>query len=202
MSETERESRMKSMARILEKKAIEGTHYGAITKPFFYGTAYYMIVTETFSDIRLVGAPPSAIGKFGSETDNWVWPQQKGDFAMFRIYAGLDNKPASYSKENKPFVPRNHLKINLNGVNENDFTMVYGFPGRSTEYLPSYAIDLAYTQSNPVKINLRETRLRLMDEGMHIHDSIYKAYSVKYSSLSNHYKKWQGEQVGLKRNNT
>ena len=200
MSETEREARIRSITSLLEKKAIEGTHYGAVTKSFFYGTEFYMFVTETFKDVRMVGAPPSAIGKFGAETDNWVWPRHTGDFSLFRIYAGKDNKPADYSKDNQPYKPRFFFTINLSGIRENDFTMVYGFPGRTTEYLTSYGVALTYETGNPARIKIREARLHLMDEGMHIADSIRIAYSAKYASISNYYKKWQGEQLGLKKN--
>jgi hypothetical protein len=201
MSEAERDARIRSVTMLLEKKATEGTHYSALTKPFFYGNEFYMFVTETFRDIRLVGAPPSSIGKFGAETDNWVWPRQTGDFSLFRIYAGPDNKPADYSKDNKPFSPRFYFKISLAGVKEGDFTMVYGFPGRTTEYITSCAVALTYEQINPARIKIREARLRLMNEGMHITDSIRISYAAKYSTISNYYKKWQGEQLGLKKNN-
>jgi len=201
MSESDREAKIKSITSVLEKKAIEGTHYGAMTRSFFYGNVFYMFVTETFLDVRLVGAPPSSIGKFGDETDNWVWPRQTGDFSLFRIYAGPDNKPAVFSKDNKPFKPRFHFKISLAGVQEGDFTMVFGFPGRTNEYLTSYGVALTYEQSNPARIKIRKTRLAIMDEGMHLSDSIRIAYTAKYATISNYYKKWQGEQLGLKKNN-
>jgi len=200
MSEGERDMRIKAVAALLEKKAVEGTHYNAFTRSFFYGNEFYMFVTETFKDVRLVGAPPSSIGKFGAETDNWVWPRQTGDFALFRIYAGADNKPAEYSKDNKPFTPRYHFTISLAGVKEGDFTMVYGFPGRTTEYLPSSAIAMTYETSNPAKISIREKKLQIMYDGMHLADSIRIAYAPRYSSISNYYKKWQGEQMGLRKN--
>ena len=140
----------------------KGTHYDAIVRPFYYGNAYYLFVTETFRDIRLVGAPPSSVGNFGGETDNWVWPRHTGDFSMFRIYAGKDNKPADYSADNVPFKPRYAFPISLKGVEEGDFTMVYGFPGRTQEYLSSYAVDLTINSMNPNRIACRDARLEIM----------------------------------------
>lgn len=201
MKEAERELKIKTMTSLLEKKAIEGTHYGALTRSFFYGTEFYMFITETFKDVRLVGAPPSSIGKFGDQTDNWVWPRHTGDFSLFRIYSNKENKPADYAKDNIPFKSRFHFTINLSGIKENDFTMVYGFPGRTSEYLTSYAVAMTYETNNPARIRIRESRLQLINEGMHLADSIRIAYSAKYASISNYYKKWQGEQLGLKKNN-
>ena len=124
------------------KRETEGTHYKATIKPFNYGNAYFVIVTETFKDIRLVGAPPSSIGKFGGDTDNWVWPRHTGDFSIFRIYAGTDNKPADYNASNVPFKPRHSLPVSMEPLNEGDFTMVYGFPGRTERYLISDEVEL------------------------------------------------------------
>ncbi|HQV01550.1 MAG TPA: S46 family peptidase, partial [Bacteroidia bacterium] len=129
MTEAERNSKIKSLAAAIESKAIAGTHYEASVKPFYSGNDFILFVSETFKDLRLVGAPPNAIGNFGEETDNWIWPRHTGDFSLFRIYAGPDNKPAAYNKNNVPFLPRKHLQISTAGITENDFTMVYGFPG-------------------------------------------------------------------------
>ena len=121
-------------------------------RTFYEGNQYILFVTETFKDIRLVGAPPSSIGKFGSDTDNWVWPRHTGDFSIFRIYASKDNKPAEYSKDNVPYTPKHFLPVSLDGISEGDFTMVFGFPGRTQEYLPSFAVEQIVNTLNPAKI--------------------------------------------------
>ena len=182
----------------IEKETVKGTHYEAYIKPFFYGNEYYMFVVETFKDVRLVGAPPSGIGKFGGETDNWVWPRHTGDFSVFRIYAGKDNKPAEYSKENVPYKPKRSLTISLKGTKEGDFTMVYGFPGRTQEYLTSDAVDMTMTMSDPAKVKLREARLNIMDSYMKKSDQTRIDYAARYASIANYWKKWAGEMNGLK----
>jgi hypothetical protein len=198
-TEASREKKIQEKIKSIEAKAKEGTHYGALVRPFYNGNQYYMFVTETFTDIRLVGAPPSSIGKFGSDTDNWMWPRHTGDFTLFRIYAGTDNKPASYNKDNVPFKPRYHFTISLNDVQEGDFTMVYGFPGRTTEYLSSYAIKMIKEAVNPVKIKLRDKKLALIDEHMRKNDTIRIKYAAKYYAVANAFKKWQGELKGIER---
>jgi len=202
MSEIERDSKIRELCAKLEGKAIEGTHYEAKVKPFFNGNQFFLFLTETFKDIRLVGAPPESIGNFGADSDNWMWPRHTGDFSMFRIYADKDNKPAPYSKENIPYKPRWHFTISLKGIEKNDFTMVYGFPGKTQEYLPSYAIDMVEKLDDPAKIKIRDARLQIMGDGMKISDTVRIQYSSKRKSLSNAFKKWQGEIKGLKRLNT
>ncbi len=182
----------------LETKAAANSHYKCFIKPFFYGNKYYLFTTEVFKDVRLVGAPPSAIGKFGGEADNWMWPRHNGDFSVFRIYANDDNKPADYNINNKPYKPDYVIPISLKGYQENDFTMVYGFPGRTQEYLTSYAVDLIQNTSDPIKTSLREKRLRILEEAMKTNDTIRLAYANKYQGLANYYKKWTGEMIGLK----
>lgn len=195
--EKEREALIKKRTGAIAKEAIQGTHYGAVIKPFFYGNEYYMFITETFKDIRLVGAPPSSIGKFGGDTDNWMWTRHTGDFSLFRIYAGRDGKPADYSKDNVPYRPKHHLPINLNGINEGDFTMVFGFPGRTTEYLTSYAIKDIMYEINPHRINIRAKKLEIMNEDMKASDAVRIQYASKYASTANAWKKWIGENNGL-----
>lgn len=141
-TETKKDSIIKANIKLIEKEAIVGTHYESFIKPFFYGNEYYLFVVETFKDVRMVGAPPSAIGKFGGESDNWMWPRHNADFSVFRIYANKDNKPADYSPDNVPYKPKHVIPISLKGYNKGDFTMVYGFPGRTQEYLSSYAVDM------------------------------------------------------------
>jgi hypothetical protein len=168
---------------------------------FYEGNQYILFVTETFKDVRLVGAPPSSIGKFGSDTDNWVWPRHTGDFAMFRIYAGKDNKPADYSKDNVPYTPKHFLPISLDGVAEGDFTMVFGFPGRTQEYLPAVAVEQIVNSLNPAKIAIRDAALKVQDGFMRKDQAIKIQYASKYASVANYWKKWIGESQGLKKSN-
>ncbi|EPH09462.1 hypothetical protein HMPREF9713_02797 [Myroides odoratimimus CCUG 12700] len=170
-------------------------------KSFYEGNQYILFVTETFKDVRLVGAPPSSIGKFGSDTDNWVWPRHTGDFSLFRIYADKDNKPAAYSKDNVPYRPKHFFPISLSGVEEGDFTMVFGYPGRTQEYLPSYAVEQIVNDLNPVRIGIRDKALKITDEFMRADQAIKIQYASKYASTANYWKKWIGESQGLKKTN-
>ncbi len=156
--DTKEEVRQKMIARHIKKiqdATEKDSDYRASVKAFFNGNQYFLSVYEIYKDVRLVGAPPSAIGKFGGDTDNWMWPRHTGDFSIFRIYADKDNKPASYSKENVPMKPKQSFKISLKGVHEGDFTMVFGYPGTTTEYLTSDALDLMTKVDNPHKIKIR-----------------------------------------------
>ena len=168
-------------------------------RTFYEGNQYMLFVTETFKDIRLVGAPPSSIGKFGSDTDNWVWPRHTGDFSMFRIYADKDNHPAAYSKDNVPYVPKHFLPISLDGVQENDFTLVFGYPGKTTEYLPSIAVEQIVNELNPSKIEVRDAALKVEDGFMRKDKAIKIQYASKYAGIANYWKKWIGETQGLKK---
>ncbi|HEY1038863.1 MAG TPA: S46 family peptidase [Bacteroidia bacterium] len=197
----QKDSTIKANSKELEKEAVKGTHYESFTRAFYYGNMYIMFVTETFKDVRLVGAPPSFIGKFGGDTDNWVWPRHTGDFSIFRIYAGKDNKPAEYSKDNVPYIPKRSLKINIKGVEEGDFTMVYGFPGRTQEYLFSDGVDMLMNVNDPVKVSLREKRLEIMEKHMKADDQTRINYAANYASVANYWKKWLGEMTGLKVSN-
>lgn len=183
----------------IAQQSVIGTHYNASVKPFYYGNEYYLFITETFKDIRLVGAPPSFIGKFGGDTDNWMWPRHTGDFAVFRIYAGADNKPAEYSESNVPYKPLHHFPISLKGIQLNDFTLVYGFPGRTQQYLPSAMVKLIMNDLNPVRIRIREKSLSIIDKAMASSDELRIKYAAKQSRISNAYKKWIGENRGLKK---
>lgn len=166
-------------------------------KSMFDGNQYLLFVTETFKDIRLVGAPPTSIGKFGSDTDNWMWPRHTGDFSLFRIYANKQNQPAEYSEDNVPYDPKHFLPISLDGVSENDFTMVFGFPGRTSEYLPSVAIDQIVNKLNPPKIKIRDESLKIVDGYMRKDATIKIQYASKYARIANYWKKWIGESQGL-----
>jgi len=183
----------------IKAEAIKGTIYQAVLKPFFNGNAYYLFVNKVYTDIRLVGAPPSAIGKFGGDTDNWMWPRHTGDFSLFRIYADKNNEPAKYSKDNVPYKPLRHFPISLKGVKKNDFTMVFGYPGRTQEYLSSYAVKNIMDIINPNRIKIRDTKLALMKADMETSAKIRIQYSAKAAHVSNSWKKWIGENRGLKK---
>jgi hypothetical protein len=195
----ERNEALAAEANRLEKEATSGGIYGAEVKPFFYGNAYYMTVTETFSDVRLVGAPPSSIGKFGGDTDNWEWPRHTGDFSVFRIYASPYNKPAEYSEDNIPYKPKASLEIDMSGVQPGEFTMVFGFPGTTYQYLTSDAVDYVTNAQNPVRISMREASLSVIDAAMEASDENRIKYAAKQSRISNGYKKWIGQNMGLER---
>lgn len=168
-------------------------------KAFYAGNQYLAFTMVRYDDVRLVGAPPESIGKFGADTDNWVWPRHTGDFSVFRIYAGPNNEPAEYSANNKPFTPKHFLPISMSGVQEGDFTMVFGFPGRTDEYLPSIAVDHIVKYSDPAKIKVRDVALKIMDKYMRVDEAIRIKYAAKYATIANYWKKWIGEVQGLKK---
>ncbi len=170
-------------------------------RTFYEGNQYMLFVTETFTDVRLVGAPPSSIGKFGSDTDNWVWPRHTGDFSIFRIYADKNNKPAPYSKDNVPYTPKHFLPISLDGVAEDDFTLVFGYPGNTNEYLAAVAINQIVNELNPAKIEIRDKALKVADGYMREDNAIKIQYASKYASIANYWKKWIGESQGIKKSN-
>ena len=201
LAESGREAYVQQQIERLVAQATAGTHYGAIIRPFFYGQEYYMFVTETFQDVRLVGAPPGGIGKFGGDTDNWMWPRHTGDFSLFRVYSGPDGKPAPAGPTNIPLKPRHFLPISLAPVKEGDFTMVFGFPGRTTEYLTSWGVREIQEISDPARTSLRDARLKRWDVAMKSSDRLRIAYAAKQASLANYWKKWLGEMRGLRRLN-
>ncbi len=185
----------------IEKETKASTGYGAQIKSFYSDNEYYLFITEKYNDVRLVGFPPNGIGKFGGDTDNWAWPRHTGDFGVFRIYANKDNKPAEFSKENVPFVPRRSMKINIGGVQEGDFTWVYGFPGRTNEYLTSKGVAEVMNTLDPARIKIREKRLNIMDADMKESEENFIKYASKQAGIANYYKKWKGELLGLQLNN-
>ena len=199
MPQAERDSMVKANAAGVIAKATAGTHYEAAVEPFYYGNQYFLFVYEKFRDVRLVAAPPSAIGKFGGDTDNWMWPRHTGDFSMFRIYADKNNNPADYSKDNVPYRPRRSFTISTAGLKKGDFTMVYGNPGRTMQYVVSDAIDYAVNCGNPVKIKMRTMRLEIMNAEQAKDPATRIAYAAKNARVSNQWKKWQGESKGLAR---
>ena len=199
MPQAERDSMVKANAAGVIAKATAGTHYEAAVEPFYYGNQYFLFVYEKFRDVRLVAAPPSSIGKFGGDTDNWMWPRHTGDFSMFRIYADKNNNPADYSKDNVPYRPRRSFTISTAGLKEGDFTMVYGNPGRTMQYVVSDAIDYAVNRGNPAKIKMRTMRLEIMNAEQAKDPATRIAYAAKNARVSNQWKKWQGESKGLAR---
>ncbi len=182
----------------LQAAAVKGTNYKAVVKSFYYGNEFYMIVTKTFKDVRLVGAPPVGIGKFGGDTDNWIWPRHTGDFSVFRIYADKNNKPAEIAVDNVPYRPDSWLKVSMEGVHENDFSMVFGFPGRTSQYLTSYEVDDYINIINPKRIAMRTQSLKIIDAAMASSDQIRIQYTSKQARISNAHKKWIGQNLGLK----
>ena len=199
LTESERQSIIDRHGQVLLKNIAKEPGQEAFIRPFFEGNQYYLFITETFRDVRLVGAPPSSVGNFGKDTDNWIWPRHTGDFSMFRIYASPENKPAEYSPNNQPYQPRRALTISLKGVKQDDFTMVFGFPGRTTEYLPSAAVRQIVDVLDPARITIRDHALAVIDKYMRQDEQIKIQYASKYAGISNAWKKWQGEVLGLKR---
>lgn len=190
-----------NIKQLVAKETLNNPAYTYTVSSMFDGNQYILFVYELFTDVRLVGAPPAAIGKFGGDTDNWMWPRHTGDFCLFRIYADANNQPAAYSKDNQVYRPKHHFKISLKGIHENDFTLIYGFPGRTMEYLPSYAIKNVVEQSDPHKIRLREMRLDLMKHMMEADPKVRIQYASKSAGVANAWKKWIGELKGLERLN-
>jgi hypothetical protein len=200
MSERERESAIMKLAEELEKEAIDNSKewYEAEVVPFFEGNSYYLFVYETFTDVRLVGAPPSSIGKYGADTDNWMWPRHTGDFAMFRVYCAPDGKPAEYSEDNVPFKPKKYFPVSLKGYEKGDFAMVMGYPGTTTRYMTSWGVDQEMKNTNKIRIKLRGIKQDIMKKYMDADDKIRIQYASKYSRSTNYYKYSIGQNKGLK----
>lgn len=201
MINSDRQSQIDKNINALVDSLSKESYQEVAVRPFYNGNQFFAFVTTTYKDIRLVGAPPESIGKFGSDTDNWVWPRHTGDFSLFRIYAGPDNLPAEYSAENKPYTPKHHLPISLDGVEEGDFTMVFGFPGRTNQYLPAIAVKQIVNDHNPAKIKIREKALSILDKYMREDESVKIKYASKFASIANYWKKWIGEKQGLEKTN-
>ena len=201
LTEKEKQSLITKNSNALQKSTSKEKWQNTKIKSFYQGNQYFLFVTERFEDIRLVGAPPTSIGKFGSDTDNWVFPRHTGDFSMFRIYADENNRPAKYSKNNKPYKPKHFLPISLDGVEEGDFTMVFGFPGRTNEYLPAVAIEHITKEYNPTNIAIREAALKVIDARMKASDDVRIKYASKQARIANAWKKWIGENLGIQKSN-
>lgn len=197
MNEEQRAAHIDSNIREIVKNWPNPQGYELEVKPFFYGAQYILTAKEVFNDVRLVGAPPSSIGKFGADTDNWVWPRHTGDFSLFRIYTNNQNQPAEVAESNVPYRPKKHLKINLDGVQANDFTMVYGFPGSTKQYLPASEVKNTTDVYNPMRIAIRDEILAVLDKKMRKDEATRIKYASKYARISNSWKRWKGEILGI-----
>ncbi|MQP51784.1 MULTISPECIES: S46 family peptidase [unclassified Flavobacterium] len=200
-TESDKQKKIQQNITALNKSYTKEAWQETMIRAFYDGNQYLLFVTETFKDVRLVGAPPSSIGKFGSDTDNWVWPRHTGDFSLFRIYADKNNRPAEYSKDNVPYTPKHFFPVSAKGIQENDFTMVMGYPGRTQEYLPSFAVEQIVNDLNPAKIEIRDAALKVQDGFMRKDNAIKIQYASKYAGVANYWKKWIGETKGLKKSN-
>jgi len=199
LTEADKQKKIQENIANLTKISVKESWQDNLIKTFYYGNQYLLFVTETFRDIRLVGAPPSSIGKFGDVTDNWVWPRHTGDFSLFRIYADKDNRPAEYSTDNIPYKPKYFFPISIKGLKENDFTMVVGYPGTTQEYLPAVAVEQILNIIDPTKIELRDVTLKVQDGFMRKDNTIKIQYAAKNATIANAWKKWKGEMKGLKK---
>ena len=200
MSEDERVAIVKKNSKaLIDEVTKEGKGLRATVEALYYGNQYFLFLYRQYEDVRLVGAPPSSIGKFGGDTDNWMWPRHTGDFSMFRIYADKDNNPAPYSKDNVPYKPKKYFRISTTGVQEGDFTFIYGFPGRTQEYLHSEGVRYIEKIGDPHKIHLRTLRLDIMSKYQSQSQKVRIQYSSKHANVANAWKKWQGEMKGIKK---
>ena len=199
VSQSQRNQKLRLIFNSIVSESIEGTDYNARVKSFFGGNEFYLMKYITYNDVRLVGAPPSSIGKYGGDTDNWMWPRHTGDFALFRVYCAPDGSPAEYSEENIPYTPKHHLPIQLDGVNNGDYTMIFGFPGSTDRYLTSFGIQQALEQTNPTIVQIREEKLAIMKAGMDASKKTKIQYASKHAQTSNYWKYYIGQSKGLKR---
>jgi hypothetical protein len=194
------QAKLPEILKPITKKATDGTNYEAFVREMFKANQFYLFVMEKFTDIRLVGTPTESIGKFGGDTDNWMWPRHTGDFSMFRIYAGKDNKPAPYSKDNVPYKPKHFLPISLKGIKDGDFSMIFGFPGRTNRYETSYGVQMAIEETNPAIVKLRDKRLNIMKAEMNKDMAVRLQQASRYAQIANYWKYFIGQTEQLKRN--
>ncbi|MDX5319475.1 MAG: S46 family peptidase [Bacteroidota bacterium] len=199
LGDTERKAKIEELIAKIEGEVTSTSHYKATVKGIFNDNQFILFVMERFTDVRLVGTPPQNIGKYGGDTDNWMWPRHTGDFSMFRIYSGKDNMPAPYSADNKPYTPKHSLPVSLKGVQEGDFSMVFGYPGRTNRYATSFELEIAINQTNPAIVELRDARLKLMMEEMKQDDSLRLLLSSRYAQIANYWKYFIGQTEQLKR---
>ncbi len=200
MTEAQRAAKAREVGAALAKEATEGTKHNAYVRSFFHNNEYYLFVFNTYKDVRLVGAPPSSVGKYGGDTDNWMWPRHTGDFSMFRIYADAEGNPADVSADNVPLTPKHHLPVSLNGVQEGDFSMVFGFPGSTDRFLTSTGIEQAINLYNPTVVEIRAQKLAIMKEAMDADDAVRIALASNYASTANYWKYFIGQTEQLKKN--
>ncbi len=196
---TDRLANGQTKSEIIAQAEAEGVGFRATVESMYYGNEAYLFIYREFNDVRLVGAPPTTIGKFGADNDNWIWPRHTGDFSVFRIYANENNDPAEYSASNKPYKPARHFEISTKGVKEGDFTMIYGFPGNTQEYITSDAVKYIAETSDPTKIALRTQRLDIIGAAQATSPEIRIQYAAKQANIANAWKKWQGEVKGINR---
>jgi outer membrane protein OmpA-like peptidoglycan-associated protein len=200
MTQKQRAEKIAEISKVLEKEAVEGTHYEAFVRDFYEGNEFYLFVKETFNDVRLVGTPPQSSGKFGGDTDNWMWPRHTADFSMFRIYSGADNKPAAYNANNQPYTPKHSLPISIDGVKKNDYAMVMGFPGKTNRFLTSFGIEQAIKFEQPKIVEIRAKKLQIMKKYMDQNVSVRLKYSSNYARVANYWKYFIGQTTQLKNN--
>ena len=199
VTESERNTKLREIFNEISSEKIDGTDYNARVKSFFGGNEFYLMTYITYNDVRLVGAPPSSIGKFGGDTDNWMWPRHTGDFSLLRVYCAPDGSPAEYSEDNIPYTPKHHLPIQLDGVDNGDYTMIFGFPGSTDRFLTSFGIQEALEQTNPTIVQIRSEKLAIMKSGMDANKKTKIQYASKYAGTSNYWKYYIGQSRGLKR---
>ena len=197
MDEADRQSKIEANIKKITAEVEKETEYKVSIKPFFLGNEYYLLLNEVYTDIRLVGCPPSNIGKFGGDTDNWVWPRHTGDFSIFRVYADKDGHPADYSAENVPYKPAKHLDISLKGADEGDFAFVFGYPARTSEYLPAVAVDQEANLIDPITVDLRGKILDIYNKYQEQDKKVRIQYASKHAGLGNGWKKWMGVTEGI-----
>lgn len=200
MTTEDRAAKIKEISKTLVEEATKDTHYDAFVRDFYEGNEFYLFVTEKYEDVRLVGTPPQSIGKFGYDTDNWVWPRHTGDFSMFRVYAAKDNSPAKFNGENIPLKPRHSLPVSIKGVKEGDYAMILGFPGSTDRYLSSYGIEQAISLEQPKRVDVRAKKLEIMKKYMDQDTDVRLKYSSKYAQVANYWKYFIGQTEQLKNN--
>ncbi len=198
MSEDERYAVIDSLSSIIEKEATENNQYKASVRSFFAGNNFYLLVYEIYTDVRLVGTPPNSIGKFGADTDNWMWPRHTGDFSMFRVYSGPDGKPADYSEDNIPYKPKHHLPVSIKGVKDGDFTMIMGYPGGTDRYMTSWGVKETMEITNPTRVKVRTLKQDIMMEDMQADPKVKIQYATKFAHSSNYWKYSIGQNKALK----
>ena len=203
MDEGERNSIIRKNMSSLKTTASEGKNkddFAVQVKSFYYGNLYYMFTYNIFNDVRLVGAPPSSIGKFGGDTDNWMWPRHTGDFTMFRVYADKENKPSSYSQDNKPLRPKHSLPVSIAGVQDGDYAMIMGYPGSTDRFLTSWGVKQAVDVEQPARVKIRGIKLDIMDQEMSKSQKVRIQYASKYARVSNYWKYFIGQSEQLVKN--